>query len=144
MQALKEYIIEAIAADDAKCIRRLAKHKTPDLDFYIPEILRACRDLEIICGQDNAHAQHSQAQLEVMSALALIINPADILTKSSNMHIHPNLKLQEELIDKIELTPKLADKIYDHVRQAKLNGVLTIPVQKALYFYFKNTKDNNI
>ena len=39
---------------------------------------------------------------------------------------------------------KLADKIYDHVRQAKLNGVLTIPVQKALYFYFKNAKDNNI
>lgn len=144
MKALKEYIIEAIAADDAKCIRRLAKHKTPDLDFYIPEILRACRELEAICGQDNAHAQHTQAQLEVMSALKLIIDPVDILTKSSNLYIHPSQKLQEELIDKITLTPNLVDRIYDHVRQARLNGVITIPVQKALYLYFKNAKDNNI
>lgn len=124
MSILKEYIIDAVSADDYKALKRLEMRHIDfrELDFQTPALLRDIRLLEQMTGQDTKDATYTEAQRLTMLELADILRPEVVLMHASNMPFIPDVQTQKELFDMCRNYPFFLKEVRLAIKEARKIG----------------------
>ncbi len=119
---LKEFFIDCIARDDYEALRKVGTRHLDieDLELQMPAILRACRQMEEMVGQDDVSSAMSHDQRLTLLELAHFATAHSVLLRSSRLPFPNDTQLVAELLERMQKS----DYLIRQVKQALSQSVL--------------------